>query len=442
MKTKISALFLLCTGAAFAAAPFSIADGVLTPSDRNNAGLATLPTAETYTVFSPTDATDHYSNGVVMTAFKGKFYCQWQSSATDEDAADTWVAYAVSSDAKTWTAPKVLATTISNGHRTSGGWWVNGDTLVAYLNEWPDSATVTTGFAFYTTSVDGEKWSALKPVLMKDGSAMQGVIEQDLQLYENRILGAAHFAPGLHVAPIYSDDLSGVRGFVKANITMEDNGNQSRGLEPSLYINGDGNPVMVFRDQNSTYLKMGSISYDKGANWTAPELTNFADSRAKQSAGNLPDGAAFIVSNPADSNYRIPLAVALSEDGKTFTKAYTLRTKADLQSLRYEGKYKKLGYHYPKSFVYGTYLYSSYATNKEDVEFTRVPLASILFNLDFLPTEDTTTTSDTTVADTSAKDTSGIDAIRRKLPAIKASTIPRDALGRNASRNRSRIRRY
>ena len=417
MPFQIVSFILFCGSVAFAG-PFSLAAGIIDPANRDDAGLASTPSSETITVFSPTEATDHYSNGVVMTAFKGKFYCQWQSSKTDEDSEDTWVAYAISDDAKIWTSPKILAESPANGRRTSGGWWVNGDTLVAYINEWPASASISSGFAFYRTSTDGENWSEIKAVLMKDNSAMQGVIEQDLHLYQNRILGAAHFSPGLRITPVYSDDLSGVRGFVKAEMNAELNsaGSQTLALEPSLFINADGNPVMVFRDQAGSYTKLASISTDRGETWTSPESTNFPDSRAKQSAGNLPDGSAFIISNPTDSNYRIPLAIALSEDGKTFTKAYALREKDNLQSLRYAGKAKKIGYHYPKSFIYEGYLYSSYATNKEDVEYTRIPLGKILFDANILTSvkSHSKKTMDKQDADSSVNHRQKSDALGRK----------------------------
>ena len=34
--------------------------------------------------------------------------------------------------------------------------------------------------------------------------------------------------------------------------------------------------------------------------------------------------------------------------------------------------------HYPKSIVWNGFLYVAYATNKEDVELTRVPLSSLV----------------------------------------------------------------
>ena len=52
-----------------------------------------LQEPETFTVFSPNDSTNHYANGVVLTVFKDTLYCMWQSSPTNEDSDDTWVAY-------------------------------------------------------------------------------------------------------------------------------------------------------------------------------------------------------------------------------------------------------------------------------------------------------------------------------------------------------------
>lgn len=45
--------------------------------------------------------------------------------------------------------------------------------------------------------------------------------------------------------------------------------------------------------------------------------------------------------------------------------------------LRFEGKFKRPGYHYPKSVVWNGLLYVAYAQNKEDIALTRVPLANL-----------------------------------------------------------------
>ena len=341
------------------------------------ASLLLLATeVKTYTIFRATEGTDHYANGVVMTAFKGKLYCMWQSSPKDEDTDDTWVAYSISSDnGKTWSKPMKLAVPTTTDYCTSGGWLVRGGTLTAYIDLWKKGLTPRGGRTYYMTSTDGNTWSQLQPVRMVDGSTMQGVLEQDpYTLKDGRLVGAAHFMPGLHICPVYTDDANGVSGWRKANFEAEDKGKTSREIEPSQFIRPDGTLVMLFRDQSSSFRKLASYSNDRGETWTKPALTDYLDGRTKQCAGNLPDGTAFMVSCPSGSKERWPLVLQLSKDGKTFDETITLRTKEELPPRRYEGRYKTLGYSYPKAFVWHNKLVIGYSVNKEDVACTIVEM--------------------------------------------------------------------
>lgn len=153
----------------------------------------------------------------------------------------------------------------------------------------------------------------------------------------------------------------------------------SREIEPSLFQRGDC-AVMVFRDEELSFRQLAAESCDRGATWTTPVLTDMPDSRAKQSAGNLPDGTAYLVNAPNMDRPRMPLAVTLSRDGGVFDRSFLLRGAGDLQPLRYEGQYKRPGYHYPKSVVWNGSLYVGYAANKEDVQVTRVPLSSLVLH--------------------------------------------------------------
>ena len=201
------------------------------------------------------------------TVFKAdEVYCMWQSSPKDEDSDDTWVAYSRSSDGgKTWSQPAALAVPSSEDYCTSGGWLVRGDTLTAYIDLWQKGLTPRGGRTYYITSTDGQTWSELQPVKMADGSDMNGVLEQDpYTLPDGRIIGAVHFQPGLHVCPVYTDDKTGISGWTKADFKGHDRGKQSQELEPSIYQQKDGTLMMVFRDQNSTYRKMASLSNDRG----------------------------------------------------------------------------------------------------------------------------------------------------------------------------------
>ncbi|MBN2698753.1 MAG: T9SS type A sorting domain-containing protein [Bacteroidales bacterium] len=88
---------MLCLVVQAQAPPFTVLPGLFDQSDQDSLGLTTAEGTETVTIFGPSDTTDHYSNGVFMTAFKGWLYCQWQSSAQDEDARDTVTVFAAPS---------------------------------------------------------------------------------------------------------------------------------------------------------------------------------------------------------------------------------------------------------------------------------------------------------------------------------------------------------
>lgn len=351
-------------------------------------GLKPAPGTQTFTVFAPGAATDRFSNGVVLTPFKGRLYAQWQSSARDEDAPDTWVAYSVSDDGETWRAPVALAHAGAGGlMRSSGGWWTDGETLVAYVNVWPDGfQSGAGGYAEYRLSRDGETWSEPQRVMGADGRPVEGVIEQDPHLIDGRLMTGFHLRPGMIVKPFYTDDPLGLSGWIEGrmqNLPRDASGaaaehekRLSREIEPSLFQRGDC-AVMVFRDEELSFRQLASESCDQGVTWTTPVLTDMPDARAKQSAGNLPDGTAFLVNAPNTDRPRMPLAVTLSSDGRVFDRSFLLRGAGDLQPLRYEGQYKRPGYHYPKSVAWNGALYVGYAANKEDVQVTRVPLSAL-----------------------------------------------------------------
>ena len=383
MKRKakiIATILLLCSSFATAQAQMLyIPDGVIDTTKHETVGLKPAKEVKTVTIFKATELSDHYANGVVLSAFKGKLYCMWQSSPKDEDSDDTRVVYSISrDDGNTWSKPMTLAAPSRDYYCTSGGWQVWGDTLIAFIDTWEKGLSPRGGKTCYMTSSDGLKWSKMQPVRMIDGSEMNGVLEQDpYRLPDGRIIGANHFMPGLHVCPVFTDDPRGISGWQKGQFEAEDIGKTSREIEPSQYLQPDGTIVMLFRDQSSSFYKLVSVSKDRGETWTKTTLTSFPDARTKQCAGNLPDGTSFIVSCPVPAKRRWPLVLHLSDDGKKFDKAILLRSGApgDLPPRRYDGRYKTLGYSYPKAIVHKGKLYISYSTNKEDVECTIVTIA-------------------------------------------------------------------
>lgn len=362
-------------------APINVVDGLIDTSDLNALGLPQAENTETVTVFEPGDDDYKFNHGTVLMPFQGRMYAQWQSSALDEDAPETIVTYSVSDDGDIWSEPIPLTAPRTDGYTSNGGWWTDGDTLVAYLNVWPAAMEPRGGYTEYVTSTDGENWSAPQRVTDENGDPVQGIIEQDVKaLPSGRVLTAFHVQPGLQVKPYYTDDPLGVTGWTQGEFENQPylENEMSRELEPSWHVREDGAIVMTFRDQGgSSMFKLASVSEDDGETWSTAAMTNVPDSRTKQSAGNLPDGTAYLVGSLTGTKTRFPLVIVLSADGETFDDGYVLRDANDLQPLRYEGKSKNLGYSYQKSIVWNGDLYVSYGTNKEDVELTRIPVADL-----------------------------------------------------------------
>jgi hypothetical protein len=190
--------------------------------------------------------------------FHGYLYAQWQTSENDEDAPDTHAVFSRSQNGVEWTAPTMLVPSYVHGvmqrMHTSGGWWTDGTTLVAYINVWNhDTTQPKGGFTEYITSNDGEHWSMPKPLCDHLGKPIRGIIEQDMHaLPDGRILTAFHEQPGLIVSPYYTDDPRGINGWTKGAMqNLPHEGSTSRELEPSWFYQSTGTVVMVFRDQNN-----------------------------------------------------------------------------------------------------------------------------------------------------------------------------------------------
>ena len=346
-------------------------EGLFNLGDTLTLGLPRLAEAERICVYRSDG--EGYVNNVLLSKFRGVYYCMWQSSPRDEDSPDTHVMFATSPNGRTWTEPCLLAAPTDSCFVSPGGWLQRGDSLAAVLNYVDAADRSRGGTAWARVTGDGSTWTAPRPLLMAEGTPMDGILEQDpLLLPGGRTIGAAHFRPGLQVRPIYTDDPSGLKGWRAAQFPAGD-GNP---LEPSQFSRTDGTLVMIFRDQASSFVKLASISTDKGESWSRTALTGIPDSRSKQCAGNVPDGRSFMVWNPTGSKSRRVLVLALSDDGVCFDSAWLIAGPSDLQPRRHEGRYKTLGYNYPKAFVEDDALWIALSENKEDAVLFRVPLST------------------------------------------------------------------
>ena len=342
-----------------------MAPGLIDTADTLACGLPRLEGVQVIEVYR----SNGYVNNVLLTCFQGQYYCMWQQSERDEDTPDTGVWMATSADAETWSEPTLLAAPGAGTFASPGGWVQRGDTLSAIINRVCAEDRSQGGNAFYTSTADGCHWTEEKPVLMADGTPVDGIFEQDpLLLPDGRTVGDVHFRPGNRLNPVYTDDPSALRGWKEAAFPE----GEGKPIEPSQYLAPDGRLVLLMRDQNSSFVKLVSYSDNNGASWSVPVKTNIPDSRSKQCAGTLPDGRSFWVGNPTGNKSRRVLALGLSQDGYLFNQAYLLLGPMDLPPQRQKGRYKTLGYNYPKATVIDDTLWISLSLNKEDAVLVRV----------------------------------------------------------------------
>lgn len=359
----------------------SLDEGLIDNSVRETLGLSYPDGVQRIVVFEPSAPEEmKFNNHPQLVVFKGKLYATWVGHPQHEPSPESWVYYSCSEDGLRWERP----IRIGPANRASGGWITDGKTLGCLLIV-GDKANKTSNTEVMT-SEDGVNWS--QPRVLVTNAAPS---ESARRLPCGRFimvchgLGSGDFADVRKTRILYTDSPDGMSGWQEAVLPdilpYSQNAKEkiARPVEASWYRRPDGILVMLFRDlwfdaKARTWKLLYSVSYDNGLRWTTPAPTNIPDSDSMQCAGSAGDNVYF-VNNPVPTRWRVPLTIAVSRDGAFFDRLYLLRGTP--QPRRYEGISKTEGYSYPGSVVWGDYLYVAYATNKEDIELSRIPLASL-----------------------------------------------------------------
>ena len=373
------------------AAPIRLAKGLLDGADDATWGLPEIPHVEVKTIYRANEKIGTFVNHPQLAFFKGQMYCAFQLCPANEDASDSVAVYNRSADLNKWTAPEVIGPpTTDHTFRASVGWLQDGDQLHALIlrrdNSPPGEVTVTE----YRTSSDGENWSDLR-VLLPDimGSESARAITPGGRIL---FLGHGHQienGTAAHKAcSYYHDGTDFSEGWKESvypqELVMYASGEKpiSRIIEASWFRRLNGELVLVSRDLLRSGYIFAAVSKDRGATWGESLLTNIPDSSNMQCAGNLPDGTCYMLTTPGlvskvDSRLqpRTPLILWLSNDGVLFDRAFLIRSVPPPR--RFDGKSKTVGYSYVGSLVHNGFLYVSYATNKEDIEMSCIPLAAL-----------------------------------------------------------------
>lgn len=370
---KLAGLVLIVATSAHAEAPvsFRAAGNLFDREDLKTLGLQPVGGQHTMLYRAPEDGYRfcHHPNLIV---FQDRMYCMWSNGLVNEDDAGQRILYCHTDNGETWSTPVQLAThQDGRGICVAAGFHVAGETLVAYY-------TTTGGSNFHPetclrarTSEDGNTWS--EPQRLASGFYIEG----PQQLKDGRLLMA-----GEHVGDerqskrmkfLLTDDPNGLDGWREAvlpNLSLENLKNFGY-TEPSFFIRPDGAVVSTLRNYSGFLYSI--VSHDNGASWTGLGQTNYLDSTARTSAGNLPNGSAFIINNAMPKKFdRSLLTIGLSKGGSVFDQAWIVRSETT--AMRHQGRSKLNGWQYPHAVAWKGGLYVAYSINKEDVAVTKIPL--------------------------------------------------------------------
>jgi hypothetical protein len=361
---------------------------------------------------------ESYNHVAELNSHDGKLYATWALGLRDEEAPGQRMVMAVSEDhGRTWSAPTTIAPSrhgkAFQTNVSSCGLRILPDgRFVAYSAEWewepdaynPDGSRrdhpisdpamghekrmwrTDQGRTEARVSNDnGRTWSEPVVVAPKQEGYFSPVKVRSGRLILPGNFGVCH----------YTDDPAGLIGWKRASIpgipeSHYDSyfhsfqaakllGIRERFSEACVYQTDDGVIRMMLRTEGASGGNLGvTESRDNGLTWSAPMITDFADSACRAHFGKLPDGRFFAVSCPPGKRgqRRTPLVLAISEDGVTFDRHFILGDEPS-QEPRIPGKAKGGRYGYPYLHVMGDEAFVIYTVEKDDVAVGRFPLSAI-----------------------------------------------------------------
>ena len=344
------------------------AEGLFDWSQPDSLGLATAK-GEHQLLYRATKDGYRFCHHANLGTFDGQIYAMWSSGLVHEDHNGQRVLYCRSTNGVDWSKPVVLAEDpdgeVGPKKCNAAGFYAAGNTLVAYYG--------VSGRLHAKTSSNGLQWDQAREIVR--GSFMNA----PRQLRCGRLLmgGQSTMTDPLLMT---SDQPDGLTEWRQAAL---DKSSDLKYPEPTWFDRANGTIVMLFRSRGNNPWLFASLSTDNGRSWSRPARTGFPDATSRASAGNLPDGTAFIVNNPSrqpnsiypSTGRRNPLTIALSRDGVTFDRAYVVRGAKT--TMRFPGKNKLPGWQYPHAMVWNEHLYVAYSVNKEDVGISRIALRDL-----------------------------------------------------------------
>lgn len=311
----------------------------------------------------------------------GKFWCSWSDGPKVEDEPTQEIKIATSVDGLIWSAAKSVTGTPAAPYAyiARGLWLREGELLVLgahYKGKGAFGADKELQLRAFAWDADSGKWQS------------RG------KLYDDAI---NNFAP----QPLPSGEWITTRRDSRFNVTMMIGGRKAlddwrvfpvvktdevkkfRPDEPIVWDLPDGSLQALFRDNAGSSRLFHSASTDQGRTWAVPALTNFPNASSKLYAMKSSRGFHVLVLNANPKVGRRELYLAVSEDGKTFTRLARLDVPtpppvaADVLRINHKFRAGIASLQYPHVIEHDGHLFIALSRLKTQIEVFRVPLEDV-----------------------------------------------------------------
>ena len=324
-----------------------------------------------------------YSHHQAIKKYGGKYVASWSNGFLHEDYVGQEAHYAWSADGLNWSEPGVVVHTPVESElvRNNAGLYATDEALYSYVCVAKDYGREVSAPGMQTLKDQHIHLDVYKTTDMKDWTHYENICP-DVYLFEGPrlTLGGKLMCCG--------SDLMHGRGMILIWDDPSDPAARPRvvnmpisadGPAPSQgtwYQTDDGRLWLYCRDNHISGRLGLTWSDDEGETWSELLRTDFPNTFSRAYAGKLTDGRCYIAGNNYDRFLdREHLLVALSDDGYTFDRQYTV--VEGQTTRRVNGRHKEDGYHYPNCCVDGDKLLVIYSINKEDIGVSILDMTNI-----------------------------------------------------------------
>lgn len=319
-------------------------------------------------VYAGIEGVSAYNNHSYLTEFDGRLWAMWSTHPTRGNYHGMYVRYATSEDGLNWSLPGGI-TPVPQGKRfVARGFWVRDGELLALAS-------------LDSNEPGGEYWAAPDLQLRayrwkgKQWDAAGVVFDDTINNYPPKRLPDGQW---IMERRDHRFELSLLKGGVKGIGEWEafelPNPEGRSFNEPDFIVRPNGDIAMHIRDNSRSKRIYRSVSKDNGRTWSVPRRTNFPDATSKNFNLRLTSGQYLLINNP-NTKRRIPLTVAVSNDGVIYDRIAILED-AD-ERPRIPGHDKGPGYTYPHALEKDGFVYFIYARHRDDIVVRRVKVEEI-----------------------------------------------------------------